>query len=211
MSILNLRHPEVLNSRSFVLQLFDGYTGLPHLEGVVEVRIAGVQPPFEKSDAATFVFFDMKAGNWPIFVRSSLLTPYYVPVTIPVDLPLPDPRWQAYPDVTLADLTKPLDDPDQPKKYRTQRALATLEPTPSYSFPPGATLVRGLVVARGVPLPGAKVVADNGLASTLSDSNGEFVLSFGAGDETDDKVSIDASHPLQAGVGHEEVTLARSA
>lgn len=142
----------------FALQLYDGFTGQEHLEGQVVVSIAGLKPPFQKTDSATFVFLNIGAGTYSISVASSDQTPYYLPVTITVTLPLSDPVWQAYPDLSLADPTKPINDPGQPAAYRAQLALATLKPTPQYPFPPSATLVRGTVLSGGVPVAGATVL-----------------------------------------------------
>ncbi|HEX3151511.1 MAG TPA: hypothetical protein VHR66_25765 [Gemmataceae bacterium] len=169
---------EELTATGFALQLFDGYSGLRILEGQVSVAIAGRKPPLRKSDSAAFVFLDIEAGSYSISVTPSVATPFYAPVTIPIELPMSDPLWQAYPDPSLADKTKPPDDPSQPAAYRAQRVLATLVPTPRYPFPPGATLLRGTVLAGTVPLTGAAVIRVGDTGGTASDANGEFVLFF---------------------------------
>jgi hypothetical protein len=215
MTIAGLLYSEELTTRGFALQLFDGFTGQCQLEGEVAVSIAGRKPRYAKTDSATFVFLDLGAGAWTISVQPSPRTPFYLPVTIPVSLPLADPLWQAYPDLSLADRSKPLNDPSQPAAYKAQRALATLRPTPSYPFPPGATLVRGTVLAGGVPLAGATVIRVGDDAGTLSDDAGEFVLSFedvplfdGAGDPGQ-AATISATHPLKSGSVDVQVTLLR--
>ena len=85
------------------------------------VIIAGRKPPLAKTDSATFVFLNIGPGAYSISVQSSDQTPFYLPVNVPVTR-LSDPLWQAYPDLSLADKTKPLDDPSQPSAYRAQRA-----------------------------------------------------------------------------------------
>ncbi len=207
MTISGLRHPELLQTKGFALQLFDGFSGESQLEGELAVSILGRKPPFEKPDSATFVFLDLDAGLWTISVLPSSRTPYYSPVTIPVSLPMADPLWQAYPDVSLADLSKPLDDPTQPAPYRAQRALATLQPTPSYPFPSDATLVRGTVLAGGQPLAGVTVLRVGDASGTLSDASGEFVLFFDDVSDLGQPATIRASHPLQAGSVDVPVTL----
>jgi hypothetical protein len=199
MTFPGLPFSEELTVRGFALQLFDGFTGESRLQGEVAVSIAGRKPPLEKADSATFVFPNLGPGAWSIAVQPSPRTPYYLPVTIPVTLPLADPLWQAYPDLSLADRSKPLDDPGQPAAYRAERALATLRPTPGYPFSPGATLVRGTVLAGGLPLAGATVLRVGDAGGTLSDAAGEFVLFFDDVVGLGQAASIRASHPLIAG------------
>jgi hypothetical protein len=155
------------------------------------------------------VFPDLGPGAWSISVRPSPATPYYVPMTISVTLPLADPLWQAYPDLSLADRSKPLDDPSQPAAYKAQRALATLRPTPSYPFPPGATLVRGTVLASGKPLAGATVLRLGDASGTLSDADGEFVLFFDDVDGLGQAATIRATAPQQVAPVDVSVTLVR--
>ena len=140
---------EEISVPGFALQLYDGFTGEPQLQGQVTVSIAGQKPPVAKTDSATFVFLNIGPGAYSISVQSSAQTPYYVPVNLPVTLPMPNPLWQTYPDPSVSDPTKPLDDPNQSAAYLAQRQPATLRPTPQYPFPPGATLVRGTVLAGG--------------------------------------------------------------
>jgi hypothetical protein len=142
-------------------------------------------------------------------VQPSPETPFYQPVTIAVSLPLADPLWQAYPDLSLADRSKPLNDPNQPPAYKAERSLATLRPTPRYPFPPGATLVRGTVLAGGQPLAGATVFRVGDTDGAVSDVNGEFVLFFTDVDGLGQSATIRATHPLQAGSVDVPVTLVR--
>lgn len=61
-----------------------------------------------------------------------------------------------------------------------------LQPQPSYPFPPGATLIRGLVRdAVDNPIAGAGVEIVGKNIENRSVENGEFVLYFGALKETD--------------------------
>jgi hypothetical protein len=200
---------EEVRVRGFALQLFDGFTGESQLEGPVTVTIAGRKPPVAKRDSATFVFLGIGAGAYSIAVRAGDVAPYYLPAVVPVTLPMPDPLWQAYPDLSLADPTRPLDDPGQPAAYRAQRALATLRPTPHYPFPAEATLVRGTVLAAGAPLSGATVLRAGDPVGALSDANGEFVLFFDDVGGMGQAATIRATHPLIAGPVDVSVTLQR--
>lgn len=224
MTSLGLTFSEELTAQGFALQLYDGFTGLPQLQGQVSVNIATQNPPIEKTDAATFLFLNIPAGTYSIAVQVASQTPFYLPVNFSIDLRMPDPLWQAYPDLSLADKTKPLDDPTQPAAYRAQRTLATLVPTPSYPFPPGATLLRGTVLAGTVPLAGATVeripsppptggntVATPAIVSALSDANGEFVLFFDDVSGMGQAATIQATHPLRPSPVDVQVTLQRGA
>ncbi len=209
MTYPGLAFSEELSVRGFALQLYDGFTGRQRLEGEVTISIAGQRAPLEKTDSSTCVFIDIVPGAYSIAVRPSDRTPYYLPVTVPVSLPMPDPRWQAYPDLSLADRSKPLDDPGQPAAYKAQRALATLVPTPHYPFPDGATLLRGTVLAGGTPLAGATVLRVGDDTGTISDANGEFVLFFDDVGGLGKAATIRAGHGLQVGSVDVPVTLQR--
>lgn len=169
MPSLTTAQPDVLEflefSPSLVLLLFDGVTGSDVLAGNVVVQIGEVQPLFQ-NPPARFVFGNLANGNYVVNVQSKPDEPYYLPINIPITLPFPRPEdtlwdqppvWPAYPDIVLADPSKTLQDPAQTAAYLGQRALATLLPTTAYTFPAGATLVRGSVTANGSPLSGALV------------------------------------------------------
>jgi hypothetical protein len=220
MTFPGLTFSEELTAQGFALQLYDGFTGLPELQGLVSVNIANQAPPIEKTDTATFVFLNIRPGAYSIVVQPAPQTPFYSPVNFPINLPMPDPLWQAYPDQSLADRSKPLDDPTQPPAYRAQRQLATLVPTPSYPFPSGATLVRGTVSTTTGPLVGATVeqVPGSGTTnnsavnpSTLTDENGEFALFFNNVSGMGQAVTIQATYPLRPQPVQLQVTLQRGA
>jgi hypothetical protein len=215
MTFPDLRFSEQLTTQGFGLNLYDGFTGEPQLQGEVMVSIGKKKAAVEKSFPAMFVFPNLPPGSYSISVEAAPDTPFYSNVSIPINTPMPDPLWPAYPDISLADKSKPLDDPSQPAAYRAQRALATLVPTPRYPFPPGATLLRGTVLAGTVPLAGATVerVASGSLGqggdSAVSDGNGEFVLFFTDVDGMGEVATIQATHPLRPNTGQVQVTLQR--
>jgi hypothetical protein len=157
------------------------------------VRVAGrTIVPRRRERESTFLFFGLPAGNYTLEVRS----PYYEPRDIVLMLPLQDTRWPAFPDVTLADETLPLDSPAQPAAYRDQRALTTLQPSVRYPFPGGTTLARGVVRSGGGPLQGATVRQQGSASAATSDANGEYVLFFRDIAGSGQTVVLEAAHPL---------------
>jgi hypothetical protein len=107
-----------------------------------------------------------------------------------------NPIWPAFPDINLADSTKPLDDPTQNPAYRAQRLAATLQPSTSYPFPAGSTLVRGTVFANGAPLAGATVQCVAEKQQYLTDEGGEFVLFFTQISGVGETITLQATHAL---------------
>lgn len=157
--------------------LFDAYTGARQLLGSPTVSLAGSSAtPYRKPGESTYLFFGVPAGSYTVQVRSPADRPYYLPADIPVTLPMPDPLWPAVPDASLADPSKPLDDPTQPAAYRAQRALAGMVPATAYPYPAGATLVRGAVTSGGAPLLGATVLDLGGGASYVTGADGMYAL-----------------------------------
>lgn len=182
---------------SFALHLLDGFTQRPHLLGETTVRLSGkAYRPYPKQPGASFLFFGVPPAAYTIEVRN----PLYVPVDINVHTPFADPRWPAFPDVSLADLAKALDDPTQPLAYRSQRAAASLKPHVGYPFPQGTSLVRGQVVALGQPLPGASVGPLGGSQPYVTGADGQFVLFFPVVDGVVEAVTLHATRPPHAPV-----------
>jgi hypothetical protein len=215
----------------FALCLYDRFTGRQQLAGKTAVRLANkplVRPfvPQAKAPEATFLFFDLPGGPYTLQVRSNRegridqdqtrveeeeylnQPPYYSKVDISITLPMPNPRWPAFPDATVADQSKPLDDPNQSVLYRNQRKAATLLPTTAYPFPAGATLVRGTVLSGGAPLDRARVrqLADpqdpTGAEDLVYETgpDGGFVLFFSRLKGTSKTVTLRASHALHLDV-----------
>jgi hypothetical protein len=208
---------------SFALMLLDGFTGGSQLMGLypgrdqeqedqagaatpeglarlarrTTVRIAGrTVVPRRREGDATFLFFGLTPGAYTFEVRS----PYYEPRDIPLALPRPEPRWPAFPDITLANETIPLNSPLQPAVYRAQRALVTLQPVAGYPFPAGATLVRGSVRAGSQPLAGAEVRRQGFPTASTTTAAGEYVLFFHDVPGNGQTITLEASHPLHAAV-----------
>jgi hypothetical protein len=161
---------------TFVLELYDGVTGLAQLAGEVTAGVANQETGWEKPNVAQFVFFQLKPGAYTINVTCDPQTPYYVPANIAVTVPAPGALWPGFPDITLADPTKLLDDPAQTAAYLAQRAQATLMPTVQYPFAPGASLARGTVTAAGAPLAGAQVSIVGGSEQYVTGADGQYVL-----------------------------------
>jgi hypothetical protein len=180
--------------------LTDGYTGEPRLLGTPSVGIAGLPAPYAKPGESTYLFFGIRPGPYTVQVRPADDSPYYLPADIAVTLPMPNPRWPAFPDISLADLTLPLNDPGQPAAYRAQRALAALVPSVAYPFPSGATTVRGTATSGGLPLPGVLVRNLAGVEQYLTGPDGQFVLALAAAAGLGGTVALLASHPLHPDV-----------
>jgi len=165
MPVLTISSPDVRELRpTLVLQLRDAFLDSNDLQGEVTVTVGKHSPTFQKKGEATFVFANLPNGSYSATICSIADEPYYLPVSIPIILPFPSSTdsawpqpWAGYPNVTLADPTLTLDDPGQAPAYLAQRDLTGLLPTTKYPFPPGTTLVRGLVTLAGAPVSGAFV------------------------------------------------------
>jgi hypothetical protein len=189
----------------FVLMLFDRFTHSQQLVGQTAVRLMNrpqTRPfmPFEKTAEATFLFLRLPPGDYTVQVRSNEQTSdrkpaYYLPVDVPITIPMPHSLWPAFPDITLANQNKLLDDPAQPAAYRAQRQAATLQPSTAYPFPAGATLIRGTVLADGVPLQGAIVHSTGDKLSYQTGTDGEFVLFFENVSGVGATITLVATHP----------------
>lgn len=216
-------NPDVLEFRLvFALMLSDRFTETNQLAGRITIRIANqpfVKPyvPVQQPGQATFFFFDLVPGAYTLQVRSNQEgkiddpnhpqadeppyylsePPYYFNVDVPILFPLAHTLWPAFPDLLSANQDKPLDDPTQPAPFRQQRAVAALQPTTAYPFPSGATLVRGTVLAGGLPVANARVRRVNDDLEYLTGPDGQFVLFFkdvnGAGED----ITIRATHAPQ--------------
>ena len=171
-----------------------------------------VKPPYRKGPQAVFLYFGLLTGEYIAHVRSNLdspqqTPPYYLPADIsitvaelPVTNPVQQPIWPAFPDINLADNTKPLDDPTQNPAYRAQRLAATLQPSTAYPFPPDSTLVRGTVYANGTPLAGATVQSSAAESPYVTTADGGFVLFFTQLNGLDQTVTLQATHALHPAV-----------
>ena len=191
--------------------LFDGYTGQSRLLGDTSVILVGGRSlPYQKVPESTYLFYAVRRGNYTVQVRSAEESPYYLGVDIPITLPMPNSLWPAFPDVTLADLSKPLDDPAQPAAYRAQRDLAGLRPSTAYPFPADATLVRGTVSSRTVPVAGAMVQNLGGNERYLTGGDGGFVLPLSRPVGMIGKITVRASHPIYP-TFQQDVTVRRGA
>ena len=199
----------------FALVLFDQFTEQNHLLGKMMVRIVN-QPleklflPLQKAPDAVFAFLHLSPGDYIAEIESDEDTPYYRKASIVFRLPMPSERWPAFPDLTLADLSLPLDDPRQPQAYRDQRQLATLKPTTAYPFPEDATLLRGTVRAGDKPLSGARVEVIDADLEYETAENGEFVLFFPQLKGAKETLAVRATHALHLPV-EKNITINRGA
>lgn len=205
----------------FALMLLDRFTETNQPLGKLSVRIADqpFEPPFvpaQQPGQASFFFFDLPAAAYTLQVRSNRdgrladaippqedaapyylsEPPYYFPVDIPIVIPPANGQWPAFPDLLLADQSKPLDDPTQPAPFRDQRTRCILQPTTSYPFPSGASLLRGRVLAGGNPLGNARVrrIDINDGLEYRTGLDGYYLLFFKNVKGLDEQITIRASH-----------------
>jgi len=226
MAQLKTLNPDVREQKLvFALMLLDRFTESNQTLGQLTVRIANqpFEPPFvpvQQPGQASFVFFDLPPAAYTLQVRSNQdgkvvdakppqedeppyyylsEPPYYFPVDIPIVVPPANGQWPAFPDLLLADQTKPLDDPTQPAAFRDQYTLATLQPTTSYPFPTGASLLRGRVLASGNPLGNARVrrIDINDGLEYRTGPDGYYVLFFNKVKGADEQITVRASHVFQ--------------
>lgn len=199
----------------FALILFDHFTRQNRLLGNTTVHIAN-QPakepfmPLHKAPDAVYAFLHLEPGRYVAEIASDEDTPYYRKASIPFTLPTPNQQWPAFPDLTLADLSLPLDDPAQPQAYRDQRRLATLKPTTAYPFPEDATLLRGTVRAGAKPLSGGKVEVVDADLEYETAQNGDFVIVFPRLKGAKETLAVRVTHALHLPV-EKEITINRGA
>jgi len=192
----------------FALLLRDGFADADELLGAVNVT-SGKVVGRRKGSSGTFLFNSLRPGPQSLKVSSDPDTPYYVPATIAVNVPMPAPLWPAFPDETLADPDLPLGDPGQPAAYKTQRQAATLLPTSSYPFLAGATLVRGTVLHGGVALASATVQQTGGTDPPYTTgADGQFVLFLSNPPGLPTPIKVTATYPGLA-IGNANVTVTR--
>jgi hypothetical protein len=176
------------------LRLTDRYTRASKLAGIVTANVAARETAQQVSDD-TFIFRRLPAGPAVIDVASDPATPYYLPFSINVTMPMPAALWPSFPDLSLANQNLMLDDPAQPAPYRSQRELAALLPSPQYPFPGGATLIRGTVLAGTDLLGGATVQVLGGTQIPyVTSASGEFVVFFDSPPHSTETLTLRASH-----------------
>jgi len=225
MAQLKTLNPDVSELKLvFALMLLDRFTETNEPLGKLTVRIASqpFEPPFvpgQQPGQASFFFFDLPPAAYTLQVRSNKggkfddakppqedeppyylsEPPYYFAVDIPIVIPPANGQWPAFPNLLLADQTKPLDDPTQPAAFRDQRSRATLQPTTSYPFPTGASLLRGRVLASGNPLANARVrrIDINDGLEYRTGADGYYVLFFKNVKGASEQITVRASQVFQ--------------
>ncbi len=193
MSFPTLQGESIEVTLQFALLLRDGFANSDQLQGRVTVA-SGTIDGEQKDSSGTFLFYDLKTGAQSLAVSSDPDTPYYLPKTIAVTLPMPSALWPAFPDVTLANPTLPLGDPGQTAAYKAQRQSATLLPANAYPFPAGTTLIRGTVLHGGVPLAAATVQQSGGTdPAYTTGADGQFVLFLSSPPGLPQEVTVNAT------------------
>lgn len=138
---------------SLAVLLMDEYTEKPPI-GLLKVSIKELNKKPVKNRSKYYLFCDIPGGYYTIFVESE----YYFPVEKPVKVPDPPLPGQEYEPV-IKDIK--------------------LEPKPSYPFPAGATLIRGMVIdMNNMPVSGANIEVTGKEVNSVTTEKGEFVLFF---------------------------------
>ncbi len=192
----------VTHRGAVVVNLFDGFTGeavrLPVKVTVrrrpgIRGRLAeakAADPAFEARNAGKYGFTGLETGTYEL---------------------------QVFPDYYLAAGEPPFRyDAAAGSSVLVKRVLT---PSPAYPFPPGATLLRGVVKDKdGAPVRGARVSVDARAVETATDVNGEFVLFFrklkyeGEGKPDNDLCKVDGVYYVVAkGGSASEIELTLSA
>jgi len=115
--------------------------------GRVEVKLKDDGPTAKKNLSGYFLFTDLVPGVYTVSVESDCYSTVEEAV-----------------DTSILDAKNPV-------------VQIVLKPNSQYSFPAGATLLRG-VVTNGSPVPGADVSVTGKTIITNTDERGEFVLHF---------------------------------
>jgi hypothetical protein len=208
MAFPTLQAESVEVTLQFALLLRDGFANSDQLLGNVTVASGGIEGE-QKDSSGTFLFYDLKPGPQSLTVSSNSDTPYYLPATIAVTVPMPSALWPAFPDVTLANPNLPLGDPGQTAAYKAQRQQATLLPTTAYPFPRDATLIRGMILHGGQPLAAATVQQTGGTdPAYTTGADGQFVLFLSSPPGLPQTVTVNAKHAGLAD-GNANVTVLR--
>jgi hypothetical protein len=123
---------------------------------------------------------------------------YYLFLDLPDDSYTVQVRSEYYFDEDL-DINTAGRDPKNP-------VMLTLKPKPSYLFPPGATLIRGVVYdVYGTPISGAKAKVRGRDVENKTTEEGEFVLYFRA--LTEDEIIKEGSKRFVKGNGDKIIHL----
>ncbi|MBE9594102.1 MAG: hypothetical protein IMF19_11575, partial [Proteobacteria bacterium] len=135
---------------SFAISLLDDYSKGKPI-GRVDVSLKDRKEKSVKNLSSYYLFLDLPVGTYTVQVKSD----YYF-------------------DEDSDPITPSQLDPKNPIVYKY------LKPKPSYPFPPGATLIRGMVYdSAGKAVSDAKVKVRGKDVENKTTEEGEFVLYFG--------------------------------
>jgi len=150
----------IVTEVSFALNLIDSFSRKRPV-GEVTVSVMDRDAKIVKNPSGYYVFLETTGNQYTVDVVSE----FYVKEVVPVDI-----------------AALKLSNPKSPVKK------VELNPLPSYPFPPGTTLIRGMVHdGAGNPVPGAGVEIAAKSMSTKTTERGEFVFYFKELTETDIK------------------------
>ena len=154
---------------SFAVRLIDEFSTRPSLIGTTQVFITGTGETAIPKPTGYHVFTDLTGTNVTVRIENK----NYAPKEVAVNIPALDAR-----NPVTAQMMKP---------------------SVLYPFPPGSTLVRGVIVdAAQRPIRGAHVSITGGAVSNESGDDGRFVLYWGPLDE-DDITVVDRRRLVKVG------------
>src|SRR6476646_2510729 len=84
---------------AFALLLRDRYARTDELVGDVAVKSGGIEGIRKPGSSGSFLFLSLAPGAYSLNVTCGKWTPFYRPISIPVNVPAPPSTWPAYPDV----------------------------------------------------------------------------------------------------------------
>jgi hypothetical protein len=124
--------------------------------GMAEVQISGLKKKPLRNASSYYLFLDLPAGDYNLQARSD----YYFDQNVgPIK-------------IEAQGLKDPL--------------VISLLPRPFYPFPPGETLVRGILRdSNQNPVPNARLTWNNNKIESMTSEKGEFVIYFGGLTEED--------------------------
>ena len=141
---------------SFAVRLIDDFTTQPSLIGSTEVFITGTGEIATSKPTDYHLFTNLTATNVTVRIENK----HYAPKEVAVNIPA--------------------------LEARNPVTVQTLKPSVLYPFPPGSTLVRGIVVdAAQRPIQGAHVSVTGAALANDSGEDGRFVLYWRPLDEDD--------------------------
>lgn len=134
--------------------------------GDISVSIKGLEKKPLKNQGSNYLFLDLPQGKYAVSAKPGRYGHYFDADSGPVDVP---PQ-------------RPVGSPGTPPPPPWAEVTITLQPKPSYSFPPGETMIRGILWEKDndgkKPVPNATLSWAGRKAVGRTTEKGEFVIYF---------------------------------